>query len=104
MCWNITLVILWIPTCISCKVFVSPLPRDLADLKARIIAAVKNIHALMLTRVCVCGKNLNIVSLRAVSPVVHKSIRYLVVIKKNFFDFPVAVNNSIKVGPLVFLL
>ena len=24
--------------------------------------------------------------------------------KKNFFSFPVAVNNSIKVGPLVFLL
>jgi len=25
-------------------------------------------------------------------------------VKKNFFNFPVAVNNSIKVGPLVFLL
>ena len=25
-------------------------------------------------------------------------------VKKNFFSFPVAVNNSIKVGPLVFLL
>jgi hypothetical protein len=24
--------------------------------------------------------------------------------KKNFFSFPVAVNNSIKVGPLIFLL
>ena len=24
--------------------------------------------------------------------------------KKNFFSFPVAANNSIKVGPLVFLL
>ena len=33
------------------KVFVPPLPRDLADLKARIIAAVKNIDAPMLTRV-----------------------------------------------------
>jgi hypothetical protein len=32
-------------------VFVPPLPRDLADLKARIIAAVKNIDAPMLTRV-----------------------------------------------------
>ena len=51
------------------KVFVSPLPRDLADLKARIIAAVKNIIVPMLTRVC--GKNLNIVSMRAVSPAVH---------------------------------
>ena len=33
------------------KLFVPPLPRDLADLKARIIAAVKNINALMLTHV-----------------------------------------------------
>jgi len=40
------------------RVFVPPLPRDLADLNARIIAAVKNIDAPMLTRVC--GKNLNI--------------------------------------------
>jgi hypothetical protein len=31
--------------------YVPPLPRDLADLKARIIAAVKNIDAPMLTRV-----------------------------------------------------
>jgi hypothetical protein len=38
-------------------------------LQARIIAAVKNIDAPMLTRVC--GKNLNIVSMCAVSPVVH---------------------------------
>jgi len=33
------------------KAFVPPLSCDLADLKARIIAAVKNIDALMLTRV-----------------------------------------------------
>jgi hypothetical protein len=33
------------------RVFVPPLPRDLADLKARNIAAVKNIDAPMLTRV-----------------------------------------------------
>jgi hypothetical protein len=31
--------------------YVPPLPRDLADLKARIIAAVKNINAPMLRRV-----------------------------------------------------
>jgi hypothetical protein len=41
--------------CVFCakyaKVFVPPLPRDLYDLKARIIAAVKNINAPMLTRV-----------------------------------------------------
>jgi ribosome-binding factor A len=53
------------------KVFVTPLPPDLADLKARIIAAVKNIDAPMLTRLC--GKNLNIVSMCAVSHVVHTS-------------------------------
>jgi len=33
------------------RVFVPPLPRDLAGLKARIIAAVKNTDAPMLTRV-----------------------------------------------------
>jgi hypothetical protein len=38
-------------TSISCKVFVPPLPHDLADLRARIIAAAKNIDAPMLTRV-----------------------------------------------------
>jgi hypothetical protein len=38
-------------TCISCKVFIPTLPRDLADLKERIVAAVKNIDASMLTRV-----------------------------------------------------
>ena len=39
VCWNIT------------RVSVPPLSCDLADLKARIIAAVKNIDAPMLTRV-----------------------------------------------------
>jgi hypothetical protein len=33
------------------RVFVPPLPRDLTDLKTRIIAAVKNTNARMLTRV-----------------------------------------------------
>ena len=37
--------------CISCKVGKVPLPRDLVDLKARIIATVKNIEAPVLTRV-----------------------------------------------------
>jgi len=38
------------------RVFVPSLPRDFTDLKARIIAAVNNIHVPMLTRarVCVC--------------------------------------------------
>jgi len=51
----------------------------------------------------VCGNNLNIVSMCAVSPVVHTS-NISSCQKKTFFSFPVAVNNSIKVGPLVFLL
>jgi len=46
----------------------------------------------------VCGKNLNIVS-----PVAHTS-NISSCQKKNIFTFPVAVNNSIKVGPLIFLL
>ena len=39
----------------------------------------------------------------AVSPVVHTS-NISSCQKKNFFRFPVVVNNSIKAGPLVFLL
>ena len=60
-----------------------------------------NQKALMLTRVC--GNNLNIASMCAVSPVVHTSNNDSCQ-KINFFSFPVAVNNSIKVDPLVFLL
>ena len=67
--------------CIPCKVFVPPLPRDLVDLKERIIVAVKSIDAPMLTRV---GQELGK--------------------KKSFFSFLVAVNNFIMVDPLVFLL
>jgi len=49
------------------------------------------------------GKNMNIVSMCAVSPVVQTSNIYSC--QKNFFfSFPVAVNNSIKLGHLVFLL
>ena len=54
-------------------------------------------------RVSVCGKNLNIVSMCAVSPLVHASNTSSCQ-KKKLFTFPVALNNSIKVGPLVFLL
>jgi hypothetical protein len=50
----------------------------------------------------VCGKNLNIVSMCAVSPVVH--ISNVSSCQKNFFSLPVAVNNSMKAGPFVFLL
>ena len=58
------------------------------------------IDAPMLTHMC--GKNLNIVSMCAVSPVVH--ISNLSCQKKSFFSFPVAVNNFFKGGPLVLLL
>jgi hypothetical protein len=50
----------------------------------------------------VCGKSLNIVSMCALSPVVHTL--NISSCQKNLFSFPVAVKNSIKVGPLVFLL
>jgi hypothetical protein len=46
-----------------------------------------------------CGKNLNIVSMCVVSPVVHTS--NISSCQKVFFNFPVAVNNSITVGFLV---
>jgi hypothetical protein len=68
---------------------------------AWITAAVKTIDAPMMTHAC--GKNLNIVLMCTVSPMVHIS-NICNCQKKNFFSFPVAVYNSIKVGPLVFLL
>jgi hypothetical protein len=80
--------------------YVIPLSPDLADLKARIIAAVKNIDAPMLTgvwqeleyRIDVCR----------VTRGAHVEHFYLS--KKTFFSISVAVNNSIKVVPLVYLL
>ena len=65
------------------KLFVPPLPRDLNDLKVRITAGVKNIDAPMLT--CVYGKNLNNVSMCAVSSVVH--ISKISCCQKNFSVF-----------------
>jgi hypothetical protein len=84
--------------------------RDLADLRARIIAAVKNIEAPMLTRVWqefayridVCRVTRG-AHMCAVSPVVHTS-NISSFQKNTFFSFPVAVNNSFKLGPLVLLL
>jgi len=49
-----------------------------------------------------CGDNLNIVSICAMSPLVHAS--NISSCQKETFSFPVAVKNSIKVGLLVFLL
>jgi hypothetical protein len=50
----------------------------------------------------VCGKNLNIVSMCAVSPMVYTSD--ISSCQKKLFSFPATMNSSIKVGPLVFLL
>jgi hypothetical protein len=75
------------------------LPRDLADLKARIIAAVKNIDAPMLT--CVWQELEYRIDVCRVTRGAKSNISSC---QKNFISFPVAVNNSIKVGPLVFLL
>jgi len=75
------------------------LPRGLADLKPRIIKAVMNIDAPMLTRV---RQELEYrIDVCRVTRGAH--IEHLELSKKNFFSFPMAVNNSIKVGPLVFL-
>jgi hypothetical protein len=81
-------------------VYFPPLPRDLADLKAWIIVAVKNIDSPMLT--CVWQELEYRIDVRHVTRGVH--IEHLLLSKKNLFSFPVAVNNSIKVGPFVFLL
>jgi len=52
VCLNITRVSLWLLCNVHFVQSIRPtIARDLADLKARIIAAAKNINALMLTRV-----------------------------------------------------
>ena len=51
--------------------------------------------------VCVCIKNFNIISMCAVSPVMRTSN---ISSCEKKISFPVAMNNSIKVGSLVFLL
>jgi hypothetical protein len=72
----------------------------LADLKARIIAAVKNIDAPMLTRV---WQELEYrMDVCRVTRGAH--IKHLRFVKKKKNSFPAAVNNSIRAGPLVFLL
>jgi hypothetical protein len=82
------------------RTYVPPLPRNLANLKARIIATVKNIDALMLT--CVWKELEYRIDVGRVTRDAH--IEHLKLSKKNFFSFSVAVNNFIKVGPLVFFL
>jgi hypothetical protein len=79
-------------------VFVPPLPCDLTDLKAWIIAAVMNIDAPMLTRL---WQELEYRT--DVCCAIRGAHRTSLVVKKNFFSFPVSVNISIKEVPLVFL-
>jgi len=68
------------------------------------VTFIKSVKSTSLWTMRLCGKNLNIVSMCAVSPVVHTSNISSCQKKKTFFGFHVAVNNSIKVGTLVFLL
>jgi hypothetical protein len=78
------------------------LPRDLADLKARLIAAMKNIDASMLTRV---WQELEYrIDVCRVTRDAHIEHLKLSKKKKNSFSFPLSVNNSTKADPLVFLL
>jgi hypothetical protein len=51
--------------------------------------------------VCIMGDRAHIDTIFKLLPHTHQ---HELSTKKNFFSFPVAVNNSIKVGPLVFLL
>jgi hypothetical protein len=74
-------------------------PRDLADLKARIIAVVKNIDAPLL--MSVWQKLEYRIDVCRVTRGAH--IEHLQLSQKRI-SFLVAVNISIKVGPLVFLL
>ena len=75
------------------RVFLPPLPRDLAELKSRIIAAVKNIDAPMLTRV---WQELEYrIDVCRVTRGAHIEHLQLSKIDKKPLSFPVAVNNSI---------
>jgi hypothetical protein len=68
-------------------------------LEARFIAALKNIDVPMLMRVW------QELEYRIdVCRVIHSSHIEHLWLSKKVFSFPVAVNNSIKVGPLIFLL
>ena len=93
VCWNITEVSLWL----QCDVhFVQSTQRtrlrDLADLKARIIAAVKNIDAPMSTRVWQeLEYRIDVCRVTRDANFEHISCKK----KKHFFSFPVTVNSSI---------
>jgi hypothetical protein len=80
--------------------YIPPLPRDLADLKARIIAAVKNTDVPMLT--LVCQELEYCIDVCRVIRGAHIERYWLS--RRKHFSFPVAVNHSFKWGPLVLLL
>jgi hypothetical protein len=72
----------------------------LLDLKALITAAVKSINAPILMHVWQeLEFRIHVCHVTRGAHIEHPSLS-----KKNFFSFPLAVNNSIQVGPLVFLL
>jgi hypothetical protein len=54
--------------------------------------------------VCTTGDTVHIDTIFKFLPHTRQHVEACLVKKTNFFNFPVAVNNSIKVGPLVFLL
>jgi hypothetical protein len=54
--------------------------------------------------VCTTGDTAHIDKIFKLLPHTRQHVEACVAKKKNFFSVPVAVNNSIKVGPLVFLL
>jgi len=102
VCWNITRVSLWL----LCNVyFVQSTQRTRLQTRP----FVRGINSLLKTG-CLrkqksSGRPLTAEYRIAVYRVYPRCIhRTSVVVKTNFFSFPVAVNNSIKVGPLVFLL
>jgi hypothetical protein len=94
--WNYAL-LLYLWGYVKDWVFVPPLPHDLTDLKAWIIAAVMNIDAPMLTRLWQ-ELEYRIDMCRAIRGAHRTSL----VVKKTFSVF-LCVNNSIKQGPLLIL-
>jgi len=111
VCWNITRVSLWL----LCNVhFVQSKQRTRLQTRPFVRRINSLLKSLQRWRISmhpywrVCGKNLNIVSMCAVSPVVHTSNSSSCQ-KKPLFSFPVAVNNSInplnpELNPICYLL
>jgi hypothetical protein len=86
----IYVIFFWVGGYVKDRVSVPPLPRDLAGLKARVIAALKKIDAPMLTRLWQ-ELEYRIDVCRVIRWCTHRHISSCQ--KKTFFGFPVAVNN-----------